>query len=134
MFELRQIAIVSSELTNPDDAPMQGYEGAPDAWVEVDHRYAEALHGLAAGDEVILITWFHQADRNVLQVHPRSDPSRPLTGVFATRSPDRPNPLGLHRVTVRSIESTRLRVGPLEAIDGTPIVDIKPVLDNSADS
>jgi tRNA-Thr(GGU) m(6)t(6)A37 methyltransferase TsaA len=134
MFELQQIAIVRSDLTNPDDAPMQGNEGAPDAWVEVDPSYAEALHGLAASDDVILITWFHQADRDVLQVHPRSDPSRPMTGVFATRSPDRPNPLGLHRVTVRSIEGTRLRVGPLEAIDGTPIVDIKPVLDNSADS
>ena len=89
---------------------------------------APALHGLAVGDELIVIAWFHQADRDVLQVHPRGETRNPLTGVFATRSPDRPNPLGLHTVTVRSIDGTRLRIGPIETIDGTPIVDIKPVL------
>ena len=133
-FELQQIAIVRSSLTDPDEAPMQGFEGAPDAWVEVDARYAEALEGVTAGQDVILITWFHLSRRDLLQVHPRSDDTRPLTGVFATRSPERPNPLGLHRVTVREIEGTRLRVGPLEAVDGTPVVDIKPVLDNVADA
>ena len=133
-FELRQIGVVRSDLRDPDEAPMQGNEGAPDAWVEVEAAYAAALQGLAAGDDVILITWFHLSQRDVLQVHPRSDPSRPLTGVFATRSPERPNPLGLHRVTVRQIDGMRLRVGPLEAVDGTPVVDIKPVLGNSADA
>lgn len=133
-FELRQIGVVRSGLTDPDEAPMQGNEGAPDAWVEVEPPYDGALQGLAAGDDVILITWFHLSQRDVLQVHPRSDPSRPLTGVFATRSPERPNPLGLHRVTVRQIDGMRLRVGPLEAVDGTPVVDIKPVLGNSADA
>ena len=134
IFEVQQITIVRSGLTDPDEAPMQGFEGAPDAWVEVDHRYADALKGITAGQDVVLITWFHLSRRDVLQVHPRSDETRPLTGVFATRSPERPNPLGLHRVTVREIEGTRLRVGPLEAVDGTPIVDIKPVLDNVADA
>ena len=107
---------------------MQGSEGAPDAWLEVDAALAPALHGIAAGDELIVITWFHRADRAVLQTHPRSDPRNPMTGVFATRSPDRPNPLGLHTVTVRAIDGNRLRIGPIEAIDGTPVVDIKPVL------
>jgi len=133
-FTLQQIGIVRSDLRDLDEAPMQGNEGAPDAWVEIESRYADALKGLAEGDDIILITWFHLSNRDVLQVHPRSDESRPLTGVFATRSPERPNPLGLHRVSLRQIEGTRLRVGPLEAVDGTPVVDIKPVLDNSADA
>jgi tRNA-Thr(GGU) m(6)t(6)A37 methyltransferase TsaA len=133
-FELQQIAIVRSGLTDPNEAPMQGNEGAPDAWVEVDPQYADAVKGVTSGQDVILVTWFHLSRRDVLQVHPRSDETRPLTGVFATRSPERPNPLGLHRVTVRQIDGTRLRVGPLEAVDGTPVVDIKPVLDNSADA
>jgi tRNA-Thr(GGU) m(6)t(6)A37 methyltransferase TsaA len=113
---------------------MQGSEGAPDAWVELSADVADALEGTAVGDDVILITWLHQSDRDVLQVHPRDDRSRPLTGVFATRSPDRPNPLGLHRVRILEIDGTRLRVAPLEAIDGTPIVDIKPVLSASDDA
>jgi tRNA-Thr(GGU) m(6)t(6)A37 methyltransferase TsaA len=87
-----------------------------------------ALDGIAPGDDLLILTWLHQSDRTVLKVHPRSDPSRRLTGVFATRSPDRPNPIGLHRVTVRKIEKHRLRIGPIEAIDGTPVVDIKPAL------
>ncbi len=132
-FLLTPIGFVRSDLTDKDEAPMQGFEGAPDAWVGIDPLFADALVGLSEGDEVILISWFHEADRDALQVHPRSDPTRPLSGVFATRSPDRPNPLGLHRVTIRSIEGTRLRVGPLEAIDGTPIIDIKPVLGESKD-
>lgn len=107
---------------------MQGYEGAPDAWLEVSPDFAEALHGIIAGQELILITWLDRASRDVLQTHPCSDPNLPLTGVFLTRSPDRPNPLGLHRVRVLDVDGTRLRVGPLEAIDETPVVDIKPVL------
>jgi len=127
-FELRPIGVISSELRSLADAPMQGFEGAPDAWLEIEPAYAAALDGLAAGDELIVITWFHRADRAVLQTRPRSDPRNPMTGVFATRSPDRPNPLGLHTVTVRAIEGNRLRIGPIEAIDGTPVVDVKPVL------
>ena len=113
---------------------MQGGEGAPDAWIDVNRSIVHAIDGLAVGDEVIVMTWLHRSRRDVLKVHPRSDPNRPLTGVFATRSPDRPNPIGLHRVTIRSIDGSRLRVGPIEAIDGTPVVDIKPVLSSSEDS
>jgi len=112
-------------------APKQGSEGAPDAWLEVYPSAAKGLQGLAVGDEIIVVTWFHRARRDVLRVHPRSDKRNPLTGVFATRSPDRPNPLGLHPVTVRAIDGNRLRIGPIEAIDGTPVVDIKPVLGRS---
>ena len=126
--DLRPIGVISSELRSLADAPMQGSEGAPDAWLEIDAALAPALDGIAAGDELIVITWFHRADRAVLQTRPRSDPRNPMTGVFATRSPDRPNPLGLHTVTVRAIDGNRLRIGPIEAIDGTPVVDIKPVL------
>jgi len=126
--QLRPIGVIRSVLKQRGKAPMQGAEGAPDAWIEVKAFAASALEGLAAGDDIIVITWLHRARRDVMKVHPRSDRSRPLTGVFATRSPDRPNPLGLHRVTVRRISGTRLRVGPLEAIDGTPVVDIKPVI------
>jgi tRNA-Thr(GGU) m(6)t(6)A37 methyltransferase TsaA len=127
-YELRPIGVIRSTLKVRSNAPKQGAEGAPDAWLEVYPEAADALDGLAVGDEIILITWFHRADRAVRKVHPRSDPRNPLTGVFATRSPDRPNPLGLHPVVVLAIEGTRLRVGPLEAIDGTPVVDVKPVL------
>jgi tRNA-Thr(GGU) m(6)t(6)A37 methyltransferase TsaA len=126
--QLRPVGVVRSALTDRGEAPRQGSEGAPDAWLEVHAWAAEALHGLAAGDEIVVITWFHEADRGVLRVHPRGDLRNPLTGVFATRSPDRPNPLGLHPVVVRAIEGHRLRIGPIEAIDGTPVVDIKPVL------
>ena len=125
---LRPIGFIASELVSLADAPMQGTEGAPDAWLEVEAPYADALHGIAVGDQLIVLTWFHRADRSVLQTRPRSDPRNPMTGVFATRSPDRPNPLGLHTVTVRAIDGHRLRLGPIEAIDGTPVVDIKPVL------
>jgi len=124
---LTPIAIVRSTLRSLEDAPRQGDEGAPDAWLEVDPAFARGLTGLGAGDAVMLITWLDRADRSVLESHPRNDPSLPPMGVFATRSPDRPNPLGLHRVTIRAVEGTRLRVGPLEAIDGTPVVDVKIV-------
>jgi len=134
VFSLHPIGFVQSPVTSRSEAPRQGYEGAPDVWIEIETHYAAALHGLAAGDDIILITWFHQSNRDVLQVHPRGELKNPVTGVFATRSPDRPNPLGLHRVTVKQIDKNRLQVGPLEAIDGTPIVDIKPVLDASADA
>ena len=113
---------------------MQGTEGAPDAWLEVNRSVRAALNRLAVGDDVIVLTWFHRARRDVLEVHPRSDPNRQLTGVFATRSPDRPNPVGLHRVTIRAIEAHRIRIGPIEAIDRTPVIDIKPVLGNSNDA
>ena len=125
---LWSIGVIRSELAARRDAPKQGSEGAPDAWLEVHPLAAEGLLGIAVGDQLIVITWLHQGRRDVLRVHPRSNPNNPLTGVFATRSPDRPNPLGLHPVVVREIDGTRLRIGPIEAIDGTPVVDIKPVL------
>jgi tRNA-Thr(GGU) m(6)t(6)A37 methyltransferase TsaA len=127
-MSLRRVGVIRSELADLAAAPMQGSEGAPDAWLEIEAWAAEALDGLAVGDAVIVVTWFHRADRTVMKVHPRSDPRNPLTGVFATRSPDRPNPLGLHPVTIRAIDGLRLRIGPIEAIDGTPVVDLKPVL------
>lgn len=106
---------------------MQGSEGAPDAWIEIKPAFSACLERLLVGAEIIVITWLHQANRETLQVYPRHDLTRPITGVFATRSPDRPNSLGLHPVTIYEIEGNRLKVGPLEAIDGTPVVDIKPV-------
>ena len=128
-YSLRPVGFVRSGLIARVDAPKQGSEGAPQAWVEIDPAFAQALEGIATGSEVILLTWLHQGDRETLRVHPRDDPRSPLKGVFATRSPDRPNPIGLHRVQVLEIaESVRLRVEPLEAIDGTPVIDIKPVL------
>jgi tRNA-Thr(GGU) m(6)t(6)A37 methyltransferase TsaA len=131
---IHPIGVVHSALTTREAAPKQGYEGAPEAWIEILPAFTEGIEGIAAGDEIILITWFHEAQRGFLRVHPRGDRTRPLTGVFATRSPDRPNPLGLHRVTVLEISGNRIKVRPLEAIDGTPLVDIKAVLPQSADS
>jgi tRNA-Thr(GGU) m(6)t(6)A37 methyltransferase TsaA len=127
---LRPIGRIRSTLRALTDAPRQGSEGAPDAWLEVDPAFARALRGVEEGDALIVVTWLDRADRTVLQVHPRGDSKAPLAGVFATRSPHRPNPLGLHRVTVRSLSGTRLRIGPIEALDGTPVVDLKPVLDS----
>jgi tRNA-Thr(GGU) m(6)t(6)A37 methyltransferase TsaA len=127
-LELKPIGVVRSPLRNRADAPRQGSEGAPDAWILLEPSFADALHGIRAGDELVLVTWLHEADRTIMQVHPRDEAWRPLTGVFATRSSDRPNPLGLHRVTVLGIDGLELAVGPLEAIDGTPVVDIKAVL------
>jgi tRNA-Thr(GGU) m(6)t(6)A37 methyltransferase TsaA len=133
-FLLRPVGFVRSKLTQRDECPKQGYEGAPDAWVEIESAFAEGLDGITPGNEVILITWFHKATRNVLKLHPRDDPENPLQGVFTTRSSNRPNPVGLHRVEVLQIdEQRRFRVRPLEALDGTPIIDIKPVLQKSLD-
>jgi tRNA-Thr(GGU) m(6)t(6)A37 methyltransferase TsaA len=122
------VGVVRSSLRKREDAPRQGNEGAPDASIHLEPSFADALQGIGVGDELFIVTWLHRADREVLQVHPRDDESRPLTGVFATRSSDRPNPLGLHRVTVLGIDGLELQVAPLEAIDGTPVVDIKPAL------
>lgn len=126
-YEVRPIAHVESALTDLAAAPMQGHEGAPDAWLVFAEDVLDALGGLAVGDRVILLSWFDRADRDVLRTHPRSDASVPMRGVFATRSPDRPNPIGLHEVEILEIDGPRMHVRPLEAIDGTPIVDIKPV-------
>lgn len=133
-YTIKPIGVIRSDLSSREVAPHQGYEGAPDAWLEMDSTVVKGLEGIAAGNEIVLITWFHKAHRDILSLHPRRDKNIPLIGVFATRSPDRPNPLGLHRVMVLEIAGNRLKVGPLEAIDGTPIVDIKPVLLQSSDS
>jgi tRNA-Thr(GGU) m(6)t(6)A37 methyltransferase TsaA len=124
----RPVGIIRSSLKTRAEAPRQGREGAPDAWLEVRPSLAQALDGIAVGDEIVILTWLHRARRDVLKVYPRGDRERPLTGVFATRSPDRPNPVGLHPVTVKRIVGNRLRIGPIEAIDRTPVIDIKPVL------
>ena len=127
-FEVAQIGVVHSPLTDLEAAPKQGDEGAPDAWLAFEERVAAGLDGIVPGDELILLTWLHRADREVLSVHPRGDTSRPPQGVFGTRSPHRPNPIGLHRVTVLAVDGARVQVRDLEAVDGTPIVDVKPVL------
>jgi tRNA-Thr(GGU) m(6)t(6)A37 methyltransferase TsaA len=127
-FAISPIGYVRSPLKEREDAPRQGDEGAPEAWLEISSHVGEALLGLEPGAEIILLTWLDRARRDTLQVHPRGDTARPIVGVFATRAPDRPNPIGLHRVTVLEVQDGALRVGPLEAIDGTPVVDIKPVL------
>ena len=126
---LRPIGRVESTLATREQAPRQGDEGAPDGWLVFDPDVREGLRELAAGDEVLVLTWLDRADRDVLVVHPRDDLSRPETGVISTRSPDRPNPIGLHRVRILATEGLRIRVSDLEALDGTPVVDVKPVLD-----
>ena len=125
---LEPIGHVESPLTDPAAAPKQGFEGAPDAWLVLDPSVLAGLDGVAVGDELVVLTWLARARRDVLRVHPRDDPSNPVRGVFRTRSQDRPNPIGLHRVRVLAIEGARLRVGDLEAVDGTPVVDIKLAL------
>lgn len=125
---LHPVGYVASVLTDRAAAPRQPDEGAPDAWLVLDERYAAALDGVVPGSDVVVVTWLDRADRDTLAVHPRGDEARPLTGVFATRSPDRPNPIGLHEVQVVAVEGTRVHVRHLEAIDGTPVLDIKPVL------
>jgi tRNA-Thr(GGU) m(6)t(6)A37 methyltransferase TsaA len=133
-YRVTPVGVVRSPLLDPREAPKQGNEGAPDAWLEMSPDVIEGLQGIAVGDEIVLVTWLDRAGRDVLRVHPRDDERRPLQGVFATRSADRPNPIGLHRVTVLEIVEGRLKVGPLEAVDGTPIVDIKAVLAGGGDT
>jgi tRNA-Thr(GGU) m(6)t(6)A37 methyltransferase TsaA len=130
-YTLRPIGQIRSTLIERKNAPRQGNEGAPDAWLEIDPAYANGLLRVAVGDEVLILTWLHRSNRDTLEVYPRDDPHNRLAGVFATRSPDRPNPIGLHRVTVHEISGLLLRIGPIEAVDGTPVVDIKPVLSNT---
>jgi len=132
-YELRPIGFVRSELHSRGEAPRQAFEGAPPARVEVLPEYRDLLDGIADGDEALVLTWLHQSDRSARHTHPRGDLSLPLAGVFATRAPDRPNPIGLHRVTVTAMVEGTLEVGALQAIDGTPVVDIKPVMAESAD-
>jgi tRNA-Thr(GGU) m(6)t(6)A37 methyltransferase TsaA len=127
-MQLIAIGTVESPLTDRSSAPKQGDEGAPEASLVFEPRFAEALDGIEAGDDLLVLTWLDRAARDVLRVHPRSNPANPEQGVFATRSPDRPNPIGLHRVRVVAIDGVRVRVRDLEALDGTPIVDVKPVL------
>lgn len=128
-YEIQPIGVVESPLVSRTDAPCQGREGAPEAWLVFEPAVADGIRDLHVGDDVFVLTWLHEADRSVLAVHPRDDQTNPLTGVFSTRSSDRPNPVGLHRVRVVALDGLRVRVTDLEAIDGTPIVDLKPVLD-----
>jgi tRNA-Thr(GGU) m(6)t(6)A37 methyltransferase TsaA len=127
-YAVQPIGRVESSLRDRASAPKQG-AGAPDAWLVFDPTYAEGLRDVVVGTDVLVLTWFDRADRSVLATRPRDDPANPMTGVFSTRSPDRPNPIGLHRVRVLAVDGVRVRVGPLEALDGTPVVDLKPVLD-----
>ena len=127
-FALRPVGRVASSLTDASTAPRQPDEGAPSAWLHFEPSVLDALSSLHPGDEIILITWLDRADRTVLRVHPRGDRSRPQEGVFSTRSPHRPNPIGLHRVEITAIDGTRIQVRNLEALDGTPILDVKPLL------
>jgi tRNA-Thr(GGU) m(6)t(6)A37 methyltransferase TsaA len=127
-FSVTPIGWVESPLTDPAEAPKQGHEGGPDAWLVFEANVVEALDGILPGARVIVLTWLDRARRDMLRVHPRDDPSNPERGVFSTRSADRPNPIGLHEVEVRSIEGERVRVSDLEALDGTPILDVKPVI------
>jgi len=129
MFELKQVGSVRSAITDIQDAPRQESEGAPEAWIEIEPEYVEALDGLEIGVEILVLTWLHEADRSRLKVHPRGNPANPMRGVFTTRSPHRPNPIGLHRTRVTAIDPPcRFQVQRLEAIDKTPVMDIKSVL------
>jgi tRNA-Thr(GGU) m(6)t(6)A37 methyltransferase TsaA len=132
-MDLIPIGRVVSKLTRREDAPKQGDEAAPDAWLELDDAYVAGLSGLEPGDDALVLTWLDRARRDVLSVHPRGDPARPEQGVFATRSPDRPNPIGLHRVQIVEIDGGRVLVRDLEALDGTPVLDLKPVLGAQAE-
>jgi tRNA-Thr(GGU) m(6)t(6)A37 methyltransferase TsaA len=128
LYPVRPIGRVVSPLTDPSTAPKQGFEGAPDAWIEFESDLAEGLRDLKPGDQVYLLTWLDRARRDILVVHPRDDPAAPETGVFSTRSADRPNPIGLHPVQILAVEGTRVQVRHLEAVDGTPVLDVKPVI------
>jgi tRNA-Thr(GGU) m(6)t(6)A37 methyltransferase TsaA len=132
-MELVSIGTVGSPLKHRDDAPKQGDEGAPEAWLEIDPAVADGLDGIAEGDELLVLTWLDRAERDVLRVNPRNDPSRGIQGVFSTRSPDRPNPIGLHPVEILAVDGLRVQVRDLEAIDGTPVVDVKPQLPSDYD-
>ena len=125
---LEPIGRVESTLLDPGEAPRQGDEGAPDAWLAIDPAVSEGLRGLEAGADLLVLTWLDRASRDVLHVHPRGETDRPMSGVFNTRSPDRPNPIGLHRVRILAVDGTRIQVSGLEAIDQTPVLDLKPVL------
>jgi tRNA-Thr(GGU) m(6)t(6)A37 methyltransferase TsaA len=127
-YQLRPVGHVESGLTDPAEAPKQGVEGGPDAWLVFEEEYEPAMRELAVGDRIHVITWLHLADRSVLRVHPRDDEREPMRGAFDTRSQDRPNPLGLHTVTVLAVHANRVLVSDLEAVDGTPVMDVKPVL------
>lgn len=130
MMDVVPIGWVRSSLTDRAQAPRQGDEGAPDAWIEFEPEVAEGIHDLRPGDQIIVLSWLDRANRGALTVIPRGDPRNPPTGVFSTRSPDRPNPIGLHRVTILAVDELRIQVSELEALDGTPVIDIKPVLDS----
>jgi len=132
-YELRPIGCVESSLVDLADAPRQGDEGAPDAWLVLRPEFRPAMRGLRPGDHIVVLTWLHRGKRHVLEVHPRDDAQRAVAGVFATRSQDRPNPIGLHTVQILAIVGPRIHVSDLEAIDETPILDIKPVLGPIAD-
>ena len=125
---LEPIGRVESTLLDPGEAPRQGDEGAPDAWLAIDPAVSEGLRGLEAGADLLVLTWLDRASRDVLRVHPRDETDRPMSGVFNTRSPDRPNPIGLHRVRILAVDGPRIQVSGLEAIDQTPVLDLKPVL------
>jgi tRNA-Thr(GGU) m(6)t(6)A37 methyltransferase TsaA len=132
-FIVHPVGMVESSLTDRSQCPHQGSEGAPEAWIELDPEYAAAMDGLEPGTEIMILTWMHLADRSVLRVHPKGDPRNPITGVFKTRSADRPNPIGLHRAAVVAVEPpNRLLVKPLEAVDKTPVIDIKCVLNETS--
>ena len=132
LVELTPIGVVESPLTDLATAPKQGHEGAPEAWLVFDETVLGGLDGLQAGDRVIVLTWLDRARRDVLRVHPRDDPTIPERGVFTTRSSDRPNPIGLHEVDVLEIAGRRVKVAPLEAVDGTPVLDLKPEIGRAA--
>lgn len=132
-FVIEPIGFIRSKLTDLADAPMQGTEGGYEAWLEISPQVAQGLVGINPGDNLIILTWLHLAQRDVLQVHPRGRQEAPLKGVFATRSQDRPNPIGLHQVKVLQVAGQKIKVAPIEAIDGTPLVDIKPVLTQGSD-
>ncbi len=135
LYSVVPIGTIRSPLTCREQAPKQGREGAPAAWLELEPAYREGAKDLRPGQEILVLTWLDRAERSVLAVHPRDDQTMPLTGVFSTRSADRPNPIGIHRVRILEItDGTRLRVSDLEAIDGTPIIDLKPVFDEVEDS
>ena len=127
-MRLRAIGVVESALADPGEAPKQGFEGGPDADLVLDAAFADGLDGLRPGDRVVVVTWLDRADREVLRVHPRDDPANPVRGVFTTRSADRPNPIGLHTVEVLAVDGARVRVSDLEAVDGTPVLDLKIAL------